>query len=281
MVARAAPSELRASTVQSLDRGLQLLELLSLADEPQGLPEMADVLEVDRSTVHRLLATLLQRGFVQQDPESRRYVMGLKMVELSRRAIDRLSPRLVSKPYLKQLVQQTGESANLAILAGGQAICIEHEPSPSALAVTNEIGAVFALHATACGKVLIAALPPDEQRELVEADLDSGFTPRTITDLAALQVHLQHVQQQGYAVDDEERYIGARCVAAPVRGLSGKVVAAISLSGPAMRMTLDMIPLVSRQVMHIASAISAELGHRAGPARSVQVADGTHPVSGG
>jgi len=179
------------------------------------------------------------------------------------------------------LVQQSGESSNLAILAGGQAICIEHEPSPSALAVTNEIGAVFALHATACGKVLVAALPPAERRKLVEADLGSGFTPRTITDLAALQLHLQLVQQQGYAVDDEERYIGARCVAAPVHGLSGKVVAAVSLSGPAMRMTLDRIATVSQQVMDIAAAISAALGHLAAPTEGVQGAGCSHPATGG
>jgi len=260
-MAKALRSEPRGSYVQSLNRGLQLLELLGLAEEPAGLPELSETLGVDRSTVHRLLSTLLRRGYVRQDPDSKRYWLGLKVVELSRLAIDRLSLRAVAKPYLKRLVRETGESANLAVMADDHALCLDHEPSPSALAVTNDIGMVFVLHATAAGKVLLAALPEAQQKELLETEPLSAYTPRTMTDFPTLQMHLQLVQQQGYALDDEERYVGVRCLAGPIRDHRGKVVGALSLSGPTTRVTLDRVPALAELVMRIAADISVEMGY--------------------
>jgi len=261
MMAESVLSEPRGAYIQSLDRGLQLLELLSLAKEPMGLPELSKALGVDRSTVHRLLGTLLKRGYVQQDLDSKRYELGLKVVELSRRAIDRLSLRAVAKPFLKQLVRETGESANLAVMASNQAICIDHEPSPLALAVTNDIGVPFALHATAIGKVLLAALPDDQLMSLSDAGHLVAYTPRTITDFRTLQVHLQLIRQQGYAFDDEERFIGVRCIAAPIHDHRCKVVAALSLSGPTTRMTLEKVPTLAELVKKTAADISMALGY--------------------
>ena len=260
-MAKALRSEPRGSYVQSLNRGLQLLELLGLAEKPAGLPELSEALGVDRSTVHRLLSTLLWRGYVQQDPDSKRYWLGLKVVELSRLAIDRLSLRSVAKPYLKRLVRETGESANLAVMADDHALCLDHEPSPSALAVTNDIGVPFAPHATSAGKVLLAALPEAQQKELLETEPLSAYTPRTMTDLPTLQMHLQLVQQQGYALDDEERYVGVRCLAGPIRDHRGKVVGALSLSAPTMRVTLDKVPALAELVRRIAADISVEMGY--------------------
>jgi len=260
-MAKAVRSEPRGSYVQSLDRGLYLLELLGLAEEPAGLPELSEALGVDRSTVHRLLSTLLWRGYVQQDPGSKRYWLGLKVVELSRLAIDRLSLRSVTKPYLKRLARETGESANLAVMSDGHALCLDHEPCPLALAVTNDIGMVFVLHATAAGKVLLAAVPEAQQKDLLETEPLSAYTPRTMTDLPTLQMHLQLVQQQGYALDDEERYVGVRCLAGPLRDHRGKVVAAVSISGPTTRVTLDRVPALAELVVRIAADISVEMGY--------------------
>jgi DNA-binding IclR family transcriptional regulator len=251
----------RGPHVQSLDRGLQLMEILSQADEPSGLGELSDLLSVDRSTVHRLLATLMHRGYVQQDPDSKRYTLGLKVVELSRLAIDRVSLRAVAKPHLKQLVRQTGESVNLAVMASLHCICLDHEPSPSALAVTNDIGGVFAPHATAAGKVLLASLPEERQQQVLLSEPLVGFTPRTITDVSALQRHLQIVRQQGYAVDDEERYLGVRCLAAPIYDHRGKVVAAVSVAGPATRVRLGSVPALAELVVSAAQGVSHEIGY--------------------
>jgi DNA-binding IclR family transcriptional regulator len=246
--------------VQSLDRGLQLLEALSLAREPLGLPELAELLHVDRSTVHRLLGTLTQRGYARQDPDSKRYSIGLKVVELSRRALDGLSLRAVAKPHIKRLVQQTGESVNLAVVADGQIICIDHDPSPLALAVTNDIGVPFAPHATAIGKVLLAHLNDSQREALLDPGPYAVFTPRTITHPDALRMSLNVIRQQGYALDDEERFIGVRCLAAPVRDHRSKVVAALSLSGPTARVTLEKVPAFAKLVVETADQVSAALG---------------------
>lgn len=260
MTREAAPVQPRSSYVQSLARGLQLLELLSLSEEPMGLPELSRVLNVDPSTVYRLLGTLLQHGYVRQDPDSKRYCLSLKVVELSRRAIDRLGLRAVAKPYLKRLVEQTGESANLGVMIDNQVLCVDHEPSSLALAVTNEIGVSFALHATAMGKALLAALPDDQLSSLLDRMELPAYTPRTIADRATLQAHLQVIRRQGYALDDEERFIGVRCLAAPIHDHQGKVIAAISLSGPTVRMTLDKVPAWAELIKKTAAEISAAMG---------------------
>lgn len=257
----------RVPRVQSLDRALQLLELLGAAREPMGLADLAELVQVDRSTAHRLLGTLGQRGYVNQDARTRRYSLGLKIVELGRHALEGLSLRAVARNYLRELARESGESANLIVRAGRQAVCVELEPSPSILSVTNEIGAVFAPHATAAGKVLLAHVGEADRLAWLGAAVRPAFTPRTLTDLAALTSHLQQVTRQGFAVDDEESHLGVRCVAAPIYDHRGAVVAALSLSGPAMRVTLERLPALTALVVKAARTISAALGYQAGDQR--------------
>ena len=257
------PGDLEAprSTIQSLDRGLQLMEILSQSDDPMGLPELAEILEVDRSTVHRLMSTLLQRGYVTQDPENKRYTVGYKVISLSRRAIDGYSLRVTAKPFLTQLTQETGESSNLCVPSGDNAVCIDYEASPSPLAVTNDIGIEFLYHATAGGKVLLAYMPENKRTEIIDNYELTEFTPRTITTRERFISTLDTIRVQGYAVDDEEHFIGVRCIAAPIRDYSNKVIAALSMSGPSSRITLAKIPEISSIVIRIANEISQALGY--------------------
>jgi DNA-binding IclR family transcriptional regulator len=248
------------SLIQSLDRGLQLLEIISQAKNPMGLPELAEMLNVDRSTVHRLLGTLQQRNYVLQDSQSKHYSLGMKVIELSRRALDGINFRAIAKPYLKQLSKETGESTNLFILANLYAICVDYEASPSPLAVSNDTGIVYIMHATAGGKVLMAYMTEDTQQKIIKSNPLTAYTPRTITDANVLMMHLQQIREQGYALDDEERYVGVRCIAAPIFDHTRKAIAGISMSGPASRVTLDRIPELARYVTQTASDISSELG---------------------
>ncbi len=261
MVSDATQVETQKGFIQSLDRGLQLLETLSLSKEPMGLPELSEVLDVDRSTVYRLLSTLLQRGYVSQDPVSKRYTLGSKVVELGRRAIDGYSLRSASKPYLKALMLETGESVNLVVLSSGKIISIDHEPSPSPLAVTDDIGSIFNPYATASGKAILAHLPESEAKSILVEIKFEAFTARTITGLPALQNHFEQVREKGYAVDDEERYIGVRCIAAPIFDYRNKVVAAVGISGPTTRITLSSVASLSSLVIKAARSISKDLGN--------------------
>ncbi len=248
-------------TIQALDRGLYLMEILSRSDKPMGLPELAELLEVDRSTVHRLLSTLLQRNYVTQDPENKRYSVGYKVISLSRRAIDGYSLRATIKPYLIQLTQETGESSNLCVPSSDHAVCIDYEASPSPLAVTNDIGIEFLYHATAGGKVLLAFMPEEKRNQIINSYKLTEFTPRTITTRERLNNTLDTIRVQGYAVDDEEHYIGVRCIAAPIRDYSTKVIGALSVSGPSTRMTLANIPEIAAITIRIANEVSQALGY--------------------
>lgn len=251
---------MRTAQIQSLDRGLQLLEYISQAGRPLSLVDLEGVLEVDRSTVHRLLSTLVERGYVAQDPDSKRYSLGLKVVQLSRYAIDSIPLRKIAKAYMEELKLASGESVNLAVIANDQVVCVDHEPSDSALAVTNDIGAIFVPHATSAGKTLLAFQPEEQRMAMLGPGELKAFTPRTIIDINTLTLHLQQVRQQGYAVDDEERYLGVRCIAAPIFDHRGKVIASISVSGPNIRLTYERLPGIIRLAKECADAISAALG---------------------
>jgi DNA-binding IclR family transcriptional regulator len=250
------------SLIQSLDRGLQLLEIISQAKQPMGLPELSEMMNIDRSTVHRLLGTLQKRNYVVQDPVSKRYSLGLRVIELSRHALDGINFRTIAKPYLKRLSRETGESTNLFILTNNHAVCVDYEASPSPLAVTNDTGVVYIMHATAGGKVLLAYMPEALRQKILNSGPLTAYTPRTFTDVNALLMHLQQIRAQGYAIDDEERYVGVRCIAAPIFDHTRKNIAGISISGPASRVTLDHITELSALVVNAADDISLELGYQ-------------------
>jgi IclR family KDG regulon transcriptional repressor len=239
------------SEIQSLARGLKIMELMAASAEGVGVTELADQLGIDKSSVSRLVQTLANYGFAEQDSTSRRYRLGPQVVRLSRSLLTRMPLRDEAKPFLRELVDRTGECAHLAILAQDQALYIDQVESPASLRVTTGVGTLAPLHCTALGKCLLAfgnhlALPDDLPR----------FTPRTITDLDTLRAHLEQTRRQGYAVDDEEYDYGVRCVAAPVRDYRGKVIGAIGISGPAGRMSLDRISEYARIVMEVSEGLS-------------------------
>ena len=247
--------------IQSLARGLDILIILAEANQPMGVTELAQLLKVDKSSVFRLLSTLASRGFVGQDDDTRRYRPGLRIVELSRRVLDRVELRSVARPWLKRLQQDTGESVHLAILTDGRAVYVEQEASAATLNVNTEIGGQAPVHCTAIGKALIAYLSPEDlERCLGQAEL-TCYTPRTITALRELVPHLESVRERGYAVDDEEFDPGVRCVAAAIRDHRGKVVASVGISGPSIRVTLGRIPELGEVVMETARQISQLIGY--------------------
>lgn len=254
-------TETTKGIIQSLDRGLELLELISKSQEASGLPELAEALGVERSTVHRLLATLLQRGYVNQDSVTKHYTIGYKVVELSRRAIDGYSLRISGKSAIKNLVKETGESANLAVLAGKDVVCIDHESSPSPLAVTNDIGSIFVLQSTSLGKAILAFLPDEIRNSLISGIKYQAFTPRTIINQQMLENNILLIRQQYYALDDEERHIGVRCLAAPIFDYRNKVIGAIGITAPTVRLPLEKVDAVSRLVKKAAFEVSVQMGY--------------------
>ena len=246
--------------IQSLARGLDLLAMLTDADRPLGVTEIAQSFDLDKSTIYRLLSTLAIRGFVTQDPETRRYQPGLQILALSRKVIDRIELRSVAKPLLRHLQRETGESAHLALLADNRAVYIDREDSDASLNVQTEIGQEAPVHCTAIGKALIANLSRNDLDKFLENRELTRYTSRTIVTERELIPHLETVVERGYALDDEEFNPGVRCISSPIRDHRNKVVAAVGISGPSIRITLEKIPELAAIVMDTARKISRLIG---------------------
>jgi len=241
------------SEIQSLARGLKILDLLSRAPEGVTITELAETLGVDKGSASRLVATLSRYGYAEKDEVSRRYHVGPQVVSLSRSVLARLPLREAAKPYLRQLMETTGECAHLAVLAQGKALYIDQVESPATLRVNAAVGTMNPLHCTALGKALLAfgdaPLP---------ATLEA-HTPHTITDPQTLRRHLQEVRRLGYAIDDSEFDPGVRCIAVPILDFRGKTVGSIGISGPATRVTPERLPELTAAVLEIGRALSERM----------------------
>lgn len=245
--------------IQSLAKGLKILNLLEHSRQGMGTTEVANQLDIDKSSASRLLHTLANYGFVEQDEATARYLLGPQLVTLGQRLLNRITLRDHARPYLYELVDKTGECAHLAIQAQRQALYIDQVESTAALRVESEIGALAPLHCTALGKTLLAfgeGRIPDELQP---------YTRRTVVDRSSLAARLGQTGRRGYAIDDEEYNYGVRCVAAPVYDHQGKLVGAIGISGPSGRITLERIDEFGAVVKDVAGALSARLGYETRP----------------
>lgn len=247
--------------INALDRGLEILEFLMKSGREVSSSEFAEHLGVDRSTAYRLVSTLAERGFVEQDSETKKYVLGPKLLQLSGALLKRLEVRQRAKPFLRELSLRTGESSHLTGVTSSGVVYIDTEASQARIAVRTDIGMEAPIHCTATGKSVAAYLPEDELDELIRLRGLHAYTPRTITSVGMLKAHLAMVAERGYAVDDEEFDLGIRCVAAPIRSFRNEVVGSIGISGSIVTMTLEKIGEVSPIVVETAERISRNLGN--------------------
>jgi IclR family transcriptional regulator, acetate operon repressor len=232
MLCRVVPPR-PAAPVQSVDRALLLLEVLAQGGGRLPITELAGRSGLSLGTVHRLLASLAARGYVRQD-DDRRYALGTALLPLGDAATRLLSSWAV--PYLSQLAERCGETANLAVLEDDHVIYVAQAPGRHRMRMFTEVGRRVLPHSTAVGKVLLAWQDPDHVRRVL---LRLGLpvrTPHTLTTVAAFGAELSAVRERGWAVDDEEEELGVRCLAVPV-GPGERAVAAVSVSAPASRLS--------------------------------------------
>ena len=244
-----------AEGVQSLDRAFLLLELMADAGGEVAISRLAADSGLAVSTIHRLVRTLVGRGYVRQLP-SRRYVLGPRLIHLGEFASRMLATW--AQPHLTRLVDVIGETANLAMLDGDRVVYVAQVPSRHSMRMFTEVGRRVHLHCTGVGKVLLAQLPPETARELLVQGGMPARTELTVTDPDELLRQLPAIADQGYAVDDGEQEAGVRCVAVPVPG--GLAAGAISVSGPAGRLALEAVPRVVPLLQSAAAALATELG---------------------
>lgn len=244
--------------IQSVSRALDLLEFVIRSSRECSVKELASSLGLHVSTVSRLLATLRLHGFLSQNSETGHYAGSYKILELSSLVAKKIKLRELAAPYLYKLMESSGETANLAVLDGTEVVFVESVENTSIVTASSRVGRRLPLHSTAAGKVFLGFME-DPFPLLARTEL-KRYTPKTITTIEALAAELERVRREGYAVDNEEQEVGLRCVAAPVRKSRGEVVAAVSISGPTVRLSEDRMPVVIPIVIQAAQDISKKLG---------------------
>ncbi len=260
--------------VQVLDRALAALEILANRDGECSLVDLCTEMKLHKSTVHRLAMVLEQHRLVDKNPDTGRYRLGLRLFEFGSKAIATLDLRGRARPYLDRLQRQFGETVFFCILDDGQVFYMEKVESQQSVRTACTVGSRAPAYCTAVGKAMLAELAEPEVGEVIRRWGLKAVTANTITKATALRAELRAVRSRGYAIDDEEKEVGLRCVSAAVRGHSGKLFAAMSVSGPAFRMTKERIPEVGQAVMRAANELSAELGYKGAPLEIARKAAG-------
>lgn len=255
--------------VQSVVRALRLIDALGESRGEVGIADLSKRVGLHVSTTHRLLATLAAQGYVRQNRETGRYALGAKAFLLAEAYLGQMDLRRAVRPLLERLSHETGETANLVILDGREVLYLDKVESPQSLRIFSRIGRRAPLHCTAVGKVLLAAEPSEVVRRLLGRGPFERLTARTVTAPAPLRVELAKVREQGFALDFEECEEGARCIAVPVRNARGETVAAVSISGPALRMSpqriRDLVPILLRTGGEASAHLGCPIGWKEAP----------------
>jgi IclR family KDG regulon transcriptional repressor len=221
-----------------LAKGLGLLEALGKYPHGAGVTQIARETDLAPSTTHRLLSTLVDRGFAAVDPESRRYYLGLKVFELSSQVSLAKALSELALPTMRKLAEATGESIFMGVRDGTDIVCIERVVSRSLIQVDAPVGNRVPLHRLAQGKAILAFLSKPERDEILDrASLEPG-TPNTITDPQALRHDLEETRERGWAIVDEENEPGVRAIAMPIMNSHNRPVAAVAIAAPAFRASL-------------------------------------------
>lgn len=262
----AAPARSRRARSQSLERGLAVLSAFGAGVPELGVSELARTVGLTRSTSHRYAATLARLGYLQQDPRTRKYRLGPRVLDLGFAAISSMEIRQISAPHLRQLSDETGHTVSLAVLDGLDILYIDRcraHRSGQEVDLNLHAGSRLPAYCTSMGKVLLAHLPVCERAKLLDRIDFAERGPNTIVERRALVAELERVRARGLAVNNEELAYGLRSIAAPVRGHDGAVVAAINIADHGTASSVDeLVARLGPALRRTAGEISAGLGYR-------------------
>lgn len=255
----------RKNNVQSVDRALRLLNVLGRHQASMTLTELYNATSLDTSisTAYRLMSTLLDREYVSQNPETKKYSLGPQLLNIGSIALKQLDLDYIPIDYLKELGDLLNEHVNITKLVGNRAVYINQiQAEQRSIKLFTQIGASVPLYCTGVGKSILAYLPEHKKNQVLDCEPLESNTVNTITNVHQLNEELEQIREQGYAVDNEEMEIGVRCVAAPIFKLGGDVIGAISISGPKGRILPERDKEISGHVKKTAQKISNHLGYQ-------------------
>lgn len=247
--------------IQALDRALRILDLFDERTPEMKLTEISARMDLHKSTVHSLLKTLQLHGYIEQDEQSGKYRLGLRLLEKGQLLMQNLNIRNVARPHLQALSDATGQTSHLLIPDGREGVYIDKVEGKQAAIRYSRIGRRVPLHSSAAGKVLAAFQPPEALERILDGYPYVRHTPNTIRSEAEFRRELERVRRAGCAFDREENEPGVLCVAAPIFGHDGQLAAAMSLSCMTARVNEEEARRLAELVRRTADKISARLGH--------------------
>lgn len=243
--------------IKSIEKALDVLEFLSGNQSEIGIAEISKQLNMGLSTVHRVLSTLKYRGYIIQNKKNAKYRLGIKLFELGCEVQNTKSLIRIIRPYLGKLLKMTNETANLAILEGKDVVYLDTFGSSEILRTEIIPGTRTPAHCTALGKAILAHLSDSEFNYLYQSNESIiSLTSKSISSLGDLKKELKKVKEQGYALDREEYKIGINCISVPILNINGEAIAAISLTSPASRFTIEKMEDAKNKLMIVSKEIS-------------------------
>lgn len=251
----------RENMVKSVSRALDIVTLVGEKKGGLGVTEIANQIDINKSSVYRILSTLVQYGYVEQDEETSRYKLGYKFLEVSSKLLDSIDIRKEALPYLQQLENETNEVIHLVVYDQGEVVYIEKLDGNEALRMHSKVGKRAPMHCTSVGKAILAHLPDEVVLDVLKRKGMPAHTSHTITNEEQFLEELKQVRERGYALDLQENEYGITCISVPLFDHTGKVIAAMSISGPSIRMTDERLQQLYTRMISIGKKLSARLGY--------------------
>lgn len=245
--------------VQSLARAMMILDCFAGERAELGIKEISEAMGLSKSTVYGLVNTLVAYRYLEQNPENKRYRLGIRLFEMGMLVQRRMSLQREARPYAKELGSKYNATCHIAALYDNSIIYIDKVDSPGAMILYSHVGKNAPCNCSGVGKAITAFLPPAEQDRILENTDLSTLTENTLTDPAQIRLEWAVTAQRGYAIDNEEIEIGLRCVAAPIFGYEGRPIAAMSVSASSGRLSLELLDQVAADVKAAAAQISRRL----------------------
>jgi IclR family KDG regulon transcriptional repressor len=246
--------------IQSLGRAFAILEEVARHREGIGLADLSKRVGLHNSTAFHLVKTMVSLGYIRQEKDTKRYRVGRPLFALAASSLDEIEMVNVATPVLEDLARDTGESSHFAVRMGDAVTVIARTSGPGAFQLTDRVGVVRPAHCTALGKIILAALRPDQLQRFLERVELKPSTEKSITDIAVLRREIEEIRRSGIAFDDGEFNLEVRCVAVPVRDFTSQIVGALGISGPVWRLSIQALQSRAKMLQGAADRLSTDFG---------------------
>lgn len=252
----------KTNSVKSVLKAFLIMEELDKSGE-LSIGDLSERLKMDKATVHRLINTIKEAGYVDQNPDNKKYSNGLKLLAIGNRVMDKMGVKHISRASIEELSEKTGETANLGVRVGNKIYYIDKLESNSTIKVGQSIGTNVPCYCSALGKAILAFTDEVVVRDILDGVIFERYTDNSIADKTVFLEELKRIKERGYSVDDEEYVVGLICIGAPIFDYHGSPIAAISVSIPKYRYDENLhLPVYSKLVMEEAQKISKRLGYK-------------------